>query len=62
MGGFTVDHYAARFPEASAELAAWMAQGKLKLPEHIERRLERFPQALIMLFEGGHMGKLLVAP
>ena len=62
MAGFTVDHYAARFGEAAAELAAWMGEGRLKLPEHIERGIERFPEALIMLFTGGHMGKLLVAP
>ncbi len=62
MAGFTVDHYAARFGEAAAELATWLGEGRLKLPEHIEHGLERFPEALIMLFTGGHMGKLLVAP
>jgi NADPH-dependent curcumin reductase CurA len=62
MGGFTVDHYAARFGEATVQLAAWMAEGKLSLPEHIESGIERFPAALNMLFTGGHMGKLLVTP
>ena len=39
-----------------------MREGRLKLPEHIEVGLERFPEALNMLFNGGHMGKLLVVP
>lgn len=62
MCGFTVDHYPDRFPEATRRLAGWMNEGRLKLPEHIEQGIERFPAALIMLFTGGHMGKLLVAP
>jgi len=62
MCGFTVDHYADRFGEATAKLAGWMQEGRLKLPEHVEEGIERFPAALIMLFTGGHMGKLLVAP
>ena len=62
MCGFTVDHYSDRFDEATAKLAGWMQDGRLKLPEHVEQGIERFPAALIMLFTGGHMGKLLVAP
>ena len=62
MGGFTVDHYASRFGEASAEIIGWMQSGQLQLPEHVENGIERFPEALAMLFNGGHMGKLLVAP
>jgi NADPH-dependent curcumin reductase CurA len=62
MCGFTVDHFSARFPEATQKLAGWMAEGKLSLPEHIETGIERFPAALNMLFTGGHMGKLLVKP
>ncbi len=62
MCGFTVDHYANRFGEAIPRLAGWMKEGKLKLPEHVERGIERFPAALIKLFTGGHMGKLLVTP
>jgi hypothetical protein len=62
MCGFTVDHYTARFGEATAKLAGWMADGRLSLPEHVEEGIERFPAALIMLMSGGHMGKLLVKP
>jgi len=62
MCGFTVDHYSDQFAEATEELAGWMAEGRLQLPEHIESGIENFPSALIMLFTGGHMGKLMVAP
>ena len=62
MGGFTVDHYPQTFASASVELAAWMAEGKLKLPEHVIEGIDAFPEALITLFTGGHVGKLLVKP
>ena len=39
-----------------------MKQGRFVLPEHVENGIERFPAALIMLFTGGHVGKLLVDP
>jgi NADPH-dependent curcumin reductase CurA len=60
MCGFTVDHYAARFGEAMEKLAGWIADGSLKMPEHVEEGIERFPAALILLMSGGHMGKMLV--
>ncbi|HEY5644417.1 MAG TPA: NADP-dependent oxidoreductase [Pseudomonadales bacterium] len=62
MCGFTVDRFADRFGEASEKLAGWIADGSLKLHEHIEEGIERFPAALIMLMSGGHMGKMLVKP
>lgn len=60
MRGFTVDHYTEQFPSMEAELSEWAANGKVQLPEHIEQGLERFPEALIKLYQGGHQGKLLV--
>jgi NADPH-dependent curcumin reductase CurA len=45
-----------------ADISRWMAEGKLKMPEHVVEGIEQFPKALTMLFTGGHMGKLLVAP
>jgi NADPH-dependent curcumin reductase CurA len=62
MRGFTVNHYISDFAEMEQKITGWMNEGKLKLPEHIEEGIEQFPGALIMLFTGGHMGKLLVAP
>jgi hypothetical protein len=62
MRGFTVDHFAADFADMERELSGWLQEGKLKMPEHIENGIDQFPKALAMLFNGGHMGKLLVAP
>jgi NADPH-dependent curcumin reductase CurA len=61
MEGFAVNHFRARFPEASAQLASWLDAGEIGLHEQIEQGIERFPQALLELFDGGHVGKLLVA-
>jgi NADPH-dependent curcumin reductase CurA len=62
MRGFTVDHFTADFADMERELSGWLQEGKLKMPEHIENGIDQFPKALAMLFNGGHMGKLLVAP
>jgi NADPH-dependent curcumin reductase CurA len=61
MEGFAVNHLADRYGEAEAELAGWLADGRLHLREHVEKGIERFPNALTLLFSGGHIGKLLVA-
>jgi NADPH-dependent curcumin reductase CurA len=62
MKGFVVTHYAARFPEAKAEIAALMQEGKVDLPEHVVRGIDHFAEALLLLFAGGHTGNLLVRP
>ena len=62
MCGFTVDRYAARFDSARSEILQWLNSGELRMVEHVEHGIERFPEALAMLFTGGHMGKLLVVP
>jgi NADPH-dependent curcumin reductase CurA len=60
MEGFLVSDYEHRFPEAQAELAGWLAAGKLKSRETVFEGLERAPQALRAIFEGANIGKLLV--
>jgi NADPH-dependent curcumin reductase CurA len=62
MRGFTVDHFAGRFARMEQDLKGWMAADELSLVEHVVEGIEQFPQALAMLFNGGHKGKLLVAP
>jgi NADPH-dependent curcumin reductase CurA len=62
MLGFTVDHFADQFPKMESDIAGWIKEGKMVLPEHIEEGIESFPSAIIKLMTGGHMGKLLVAP
>ena len=60
MLGFTVDHFSEKFPKMENDLAGWIKEGKLNLPEHIEEGIDNFPKALVVLMTGGHMGKLLV--
>jgi NADPH-dependent curcumin reductase CurA len=60
MTGMVVFDYAARYPEAIAEMAGWMAAGKLTSKEHIVQGLARFPSALSKLFTGENHGKLIL--
>lgn len=60
MEGFnTFDHWG-RFAEITAELADWVADGRLVGRQTVVSGLDRAPDALRMLFEGGNTGKLLV--
>jgi hypothetical protein len=60
MTGMIVFDYAARFPQAIAEMAGWMAAGQLRSKEDIVRGLETFPSALNKLFTGENHGKLIL--
>ncbi|HTT11631.1 MAG TPA: NADP-dependent oxidoreductase [Burkholderiaceae bacterium] len=60
MTGMVVFDYAKRYPEATRELAAWMAAGKLKSREHVVEGLATFPETLQMLFSGANQGKLVL--
>jgi len=62
MEGFAVTHFGDRFEEAEEQLARWLEQGKLVLREHVEYGVENLPVALRTLFDGGHIGKLLLCP
>ena len=60
MTGMIVFDYAARYPEAIAEMAGWLAAGTLKSQEDIVRGLETFPATLNKLFSGENHGKLIL--
>ena len=62
MKGFVVSYYEADYPAAVVEISALMQAGKLALPEHVVSGIDRFPEALLMLFYGGHFGNLVVRP
>lgn len=62
MRGFVVSHHAARFAEAKAEISALIREGKARLPEHVLTPIDRFPEALLMLFGGSQVGNLVVKP
>ncbi len=61
MEGFIILDYFDRFPAAQAEVAGWLAEGRIKSSEHIVEGLENAPDALNLLFSGGNTGKVIVA-
>lgn len=60
MEGFLVYDYAARFGEAMEEMSGWLAAGRLKAREDIVAGIENFPDALLRLFRGENLGKLML--
>ncbi len=60
MKGMLVIDYADRYAQAGAEMAAWMAAGKLKSREDIVEGLATFPETLLKLFKGENSGKLML--
>jgi NADPH-dependent curcumin reductase len=60
MQGFVVIDYMSRYPEATFEMAGWIAEGKLIAREDVVEGLESFPEALGKLFAGENVGKLVL--
>jgi NADPH-dependent curcumin reductase CurA len=60
MEGFVVIDYMPRAPEATREMAGWIAAGKLIAREEVVEGFERFPEALQKLFRGENVGKLVL--
>ena len=60
MEGMVVFDYAPRYGEGVATLAGWMREGSVKSVEYVTEGFERFPEALLMLFEGKNLGKLVL--
>jgi NADPH-dependent curcumin reductase len=60
--GFLVFDFAERYPEAIAELAGWLRDGRLISREEIvEGGVGAFPETLLKLFAGENTGKLILA-
>ena len=60
MEGFnTLDHWD-KYEAASAQLTQWVADGRIKHRVQMLEGLERSPEALVRLFTGDHLGKLIV--
>lgn len=61
MEGFVIFDYTERFPEAIAELAGYLKDGRLKSKEDIvDGGVAAFPQTLNKLFAGENFGKLVL--
>jgi NADPH-dependent curcumin reductase CurA len=60
MEGMVVFDYADRYHVAIKEMSKWMQEGTFKTREDIVQGLDKFPEALLMLFEGKNFGKLIL--
>jgi hypothetical protein len=60
MEGMVVFDWAPRYGEAVKQLGEWLREGRLKSREDVVDGIEHFPEALLKLFSGENVGKLLL--
>lgn len=61
MTGFVIFDYAARYPEAVAQLSAWLGSGQLRSDEHVvPGQISDFPATLRKVFAGENTGKMIL--
>ncbi|MEY9968417.1 NADPH-dependent curcumin reductase CurA [Streptacidiphilus sp. MAP12-16] len=61
MTGMVVFDYADRYAEGIAQLAEWLAAGRLRSLEHVvSGGVAAFPETLLGLFRGENLGKLVL--
>jgi NADPH-dependent curcumin reductase CurA len=61
MEGMVVFDYAERYPQAVAELAGYLKDGRMKSKEDVVAGgIEAFPETLVKLFSGENFGKLVL--
>lgn len=60
MTGMLIADYVPRFAEGGAEIAHWMAEGRLRVDEDVQVGLENAYDAFMRLFSGANTGKLVL--
>lgn len=60
MEGIVVFDYADRYPQAIAEMAGYLKDGRMKSKEDVVFGLDTFPETLLKLFNGENFGKLVL--
>jgi NADPH-dependent curcumin reductase CurA len=61
MEGFLVFDYADRYPQAAAEMAGWLDEGRLRSTEDVvDGAVGDFGDTLLRLFRGANTGKLIL--
>lgn len=60
MEGMVVFDYADRYPQAIAEMAGYLREGRMRSREDVVRGLNNFPKTLLKLFNGENFGKLVL--
>lgn len=60
MQGFIVGDFKSQFPEAISHLSKWLKEGKIKFDQTIVHGFQQLPTALLGLFKGENIGKMIV--
>lgn len=60
ISGFLISDFLPRFGEGAAEMAGWLAAGRLRCDEHVDKGLENALPAFLRLFEGTNQGKMIL--
>ena len=60
LEGFIVSSHGDMQPAFLADMAKWIAEGKIKWRETVEEGIENAPTAFLKLFKGENLGKMLV--
>jgi NADPH-dependent curcumin reductase CurA len=58
--GFTMRDYMHRIKEAFVDLLTWEHEGKITFREHILEGIDRYPEAVEMIYSGKNNGKLMI--
>lgn len=58
--GYLIMDYVPRFAEGGAQMAEWMAQGRMRIDEDVQHGLENAYPAFMRLFSGANTGKLVL--
>ncbi|MDB5713364.1 MAG: NADP-dependent oxidoreductase [Sphingomonadales bacterium] len=61
ISGFLVSDFLPWFAEGAAVMAGWLADGRLRVDEHIDEGIENALPAFLRLFEGSNEGKMILA-
>lgn len=60
LEGFNALDYWSGYAQAAQQLAQWRDEGRIVAREHVLDGVEQAPEALVRLFSGDHLGKLVV--
>lgn len=60
MQGFIVGNFQGHFPEGISHLTKWLKEGKIKFDETIVHGFDQLPTALLGLFKGANIGKMII--
>ena len=60
MQGFIVSNFQSQFTEGISHLEKWLKEGKIKFEQTVVHGFDQLPTALLGLFKGTNIGKMIV--